>query len=91
MTVPKGIKEIEDNVFCDCFGLEEFEFLGDVNIIYGHMDTDSEMEQRISGETFTTPSECYIFACLKMYPDIDKCRKKFIAAAKRGKKEKILK
>lgn len=90
MTVPKGITEIEDGVFSDCCELEEFEFLGNVKINYMYMDMDPEMEQRISGESFTRPAECYILACLKTYPNIDKCRRKFISAAKRGKREKIL-
>ena len=90
MIVPKGITEIEDGVFSDCRKLEEFEFLGNVKIHYMYMDMDPEMEERISGEGFTKPAECYLLACLKTYPDIDKCRRKFIAAAKRGKREKIL-
>lgn len=90
MTVPKGITEIEDGVFSDCRELEEFELLGNVKINYMYMDMDPEMEQRISGEAFSRPAECYILACLKIYPNLEKCRRKFIAAAKRGKKEKIL-
>lgn len=90
MTVPEGVTKIEDSVFCDCTQLEEFEFLGNVDINYMHMDMNPEMEGRIAKESFTSPAECYILACLKVYPDIDKCRKRFIAATKRGKREKIL-
>ncbi len=90
MSVPKGIAKIEDNVFCDSHELEEFEFTGNVEIQYSYSDMDPEMEQRISGESFNRPAECYILACLKTYPNMEKCRRKFIAAAKRGKKEKIL-
>ncbi len=92
MSVPKSITKIEDNVFCDCPDLEAFEFCGDSTIEYIYSDRylDSEMEQRISGEAFTRSAECYLLACLKIYPNIDKCRRKFIAAAKRGKRETIL-
>lgn len=90
VTIPKSLPELEDNVFCDCPKLEEFSFLGDTNIQYGYVDMDPKMEERISGEGFTQPAECYLLACLKRYPNMDKCRRKFIAAAKRGKQEKIL-
>lgn len=90
VAIPKGLPELEDSVFCDCPKLEEFSFLGDTSIQFGYTDMSSEMEQRISGESFTRPAECYIIACLKKYPNLEKYRRKFIAAAKRGKKEKIL-
>lgn len=90
VTIPKSLPELEDNVFSDCRELEEFSFLGDTSIQYGYVDMDSEMEKRISGDGFTQTAECYLLACLKSYPNIEKCRRKFIAAAKRGKREKIV-
>ena len=90
VTIPKNMPELEDNVFCDCPNLEEFSFLGETKIQYGYTDMTSEMEQRIAGESFTRPAECYLLACLKTYPNLEKYRRKFIAAAKRGKREKIL-
>ncbi len=90
VVIPKGMSELEDNAFSECSELEEFSFAGDTKFSYSRTDMDPEMEQRISGEAFTRPAECYILACLKTYPNIDKCRRKFIAAAKRGKKEKVL-
>ena len=88
--IPAGVKEIDDNVFMNASKLEEFEFLGDTKVNYMYMDMASEMESRISGEAFFPISSAYTLACLKKYPDIDKCRRKFIAAAKRGKNDKIL-
>lgn len=88
--IPEGVEEIEDNVFSQASDLEEFELLGNTKIEYMHMDMASEMEGRISGEGFFHTSEAYILACLKVYPDMDSYRRKFIAAAKRGKREKIL-
>ena len=85
--IPEGVEEIEDNVFSQAFDLEEFELLGNTKI---DIDMASEMEDRISGEGFFHTSEAYTLACLKVYPEIESCRRRFIAAAKRGKREKIL-
>ena len=90
MTVPKSITQLKDSVFCRCRDLEEFTFSGDVTISYSYMDMDPEMEQRISGENYLDVPECYTLACLKTYPNLDQCKRKFISAAKRGQKTKIL-
>ncbi len=90
VVIPKGMSELEDDAFSECSELEEFSFAGDTKFSYGRTDMDTEIEKRISGESFTRSAECYIIALLKTYPNIDKCRRKFIAAAKLGKKEKVL-
>lgn len=89
LIVPKSIKEIDDDAFYNCRDFEEFSFEGDIKINYSYVDTDDMMLNRISHELLPTP-ECYTLACLKVYPNLKKMRGKFIAAAKTGKKEKIL-
>lgn len=90
MKVPEGVTRIEDNVFSEAGKLEEFCFLGNTTVSYMYAEMDREMEQRISGEAFSQTSEAYLLACLKCYPALDPLRQKFIAAAKRGGREKIL-
>ena len=91
--VPKGVKEIDDSVFSECPELEEFEFMGDTSIDFGFFDPKTFVNgivERISGEAFRKPAECYMIEYLKRFPDLEKYGIKFVIAAKLGKKEKIL-
>ena len=90
IVVPKGVTEIEDSVFCSASKIEEFSFLGDVKIHYMYSEMDKEMENRIAKESFDSNSEAYLLACLKVYPNLEKLRRRFIASAKKGNREKRL-
>lgn len=92
LTIPASVTEWDFGTVDFSGPLEEFAFLGKVEIEYCRSDRDLpvEMEKWISGESFQHYSEAYLLACLQQnFPKLDKCRKRLLSAAKRGRRMKI--
>ena len=90
--VPAGVEKINSNVFSYDPKLENFEFKGKTVVEYKIKETEqiaNDLEEAISKEIMAVSAEGYLLGCIKNFEELEKYRQRFIAAAKRGNRQKI--
>lgn len=91
ISIPASVEEINESTFGYTPNAKEFEFKGNTKIVSMYPDnTIGHLEELLIREYIDEFSEEFLLHYIKIFPEIDENRQRFIAACKLGKFPKIL-